>query len=172
MPYEWAICVTKRREVTFFDRMSTAALWVVLVSCITFLLQCVGCSQSLTPEEQVRAELSRLVQAVTKQDIQILQNALTTDFRGNQLVTKNQMVGLAYTYFQQNRTVTATTIQVTVVVHNDQARTLFKVMLTGSEDVLPQRLRWLEVTLNWVKVEEQWKIQSAVWRDVGAAETR
>lgn len=168
MAYEWAISVTKRRVVTIFGRVSAGFYAAAIVSCITFSLAVMACSRTASPEEQVRIQLNRLVQAAADRDIAVLQDGLTMDFRGNQTLAKKQLVTLIATYLQQNRSVTVTTMNITIRLDNDRVISQFKLLLTGSDDVLPDRLRWLEVTLNWVNIENSWRIQSALWRDVGS----
>jgi len=107
-----------------------------------------------------------MARAASAKDSNAILRNLTEDFVGNQSLRHGQMHALMYSYFQQNKFITITMTDTQITVQDPQAQSQFKLLLTGSEQILPERLRWLQVNLVWIKVAGEWRIKEAGWRDV------
>ncbi len=135
---------------------------------ITICMTLSGCFAPSDEASRVRAAMSAMSKAAEHKDSRVLMAYLSADFVAQQAWRKPQMLGLVYGYFQQYPVITVTLMDMTVSVQGDTAESHCKLLLTGSEQVLPERLRWLELELHWVKVASEWKIRTAQWRDVGS----
>lgn len=142
-----------------------------IVLCITFCLGFISCSAPPDEASQIRANLSAMAKAAEHKDSRELLTYLTADFVAHQGWRKPQMFGIVYGYFQQNPVITVTLMDTEVSVQGDSARSHGRLLLTGGEQVLPERMRWLDVELNWVRRDSQWKIHKATWHNVGSEST-
>ncbi|MBI3562777.1 MAG: nuclear transport factor 2 family protein [Gammaproteobacteria bacterium] len=129
----------------------------------------VGCSPALEDDShRIRQRLEAIQQLAKKKDSAALLGFLTEDFTGNQYLAKSQMQGLMTAYFWQNPVITITLSEVEITVTAEQISGDFKLLLTGGEGVVPDRLRWLSVKTQWVKLNGRWLIRRAQWQDVGS----
>lgn len=125
-----------------------------------------GCSQPPTDAELIAAQLQVMAKAASTKDSKIILRYLTEDFIGNQSLPRSQMHALLYSYFQRNNSITVAMTDTHITVQDQQAECAFKLLLTGSDKILPERLRWLQINLVWRKTQEGWQISAANWRDV------
>ena len=130
--------------------------------------QLMACSQPPTEAEVIAAQLQIMAKAVSAKESKPVLRYLTEDFVGNQSLRRNQMHALMYSYFQQNKSITVTVTDRHITVQDQHAASDFKLLLTGSDQLLPERLRWLQVNLSWVKTQDGWQIDKASWQDVSS----
>ncbi len=144
------------------NRPLSNVYWVTLY----LLVLLTACSSPPSDADLITSQLHDMAKAAAVKDSKVILRNLTEDFVGNQSLRRSQMHALMYSYFQRNKVITVTMTDIHITVQDQQAEGALKLILTGSDQIVPERLRWLQVDLSWRKTQDGWQINAASWRDV------
>lgn len=123
-----------------------------------------GCARD-DPEQQVRAQLTRLQAAIDARDAGDVHALLAEDFVGNEGMDQRAARQLAAATFLRYRDVGARFGPVTVELRGSRDATArFTVLATGgSGGLLPEQGQVFDVQTGWRLVDGQWQLLSAQW---------
>jgi hypothetical protein len=135
--------------------------WLALAAC----LFAAGCTRQ-SPEQQVRARIVALQQAIDARDAGDVDAMLADDFIGNEGIDKRGARQLAAGMFLRYRDVSAKLGPATVELRGERdAVARFGVLATaGSGGLLPDDGQIYEVETGWREVDGEWMLRNAEWK--------
>jgi hypothetical protein len=137
------------------------AAWLSLAACLALA----ACARP-TPEQQVRARIVALQQAIDARDPGDVEAMLADDFIGNEGLDRRGARQLAAGMFLRYRDVSAKLGPATVELRGQRdAVARFGVLATaGSGGLLPENGQVYEVETGWRMVDGEWMLRSAEWK--------
>jgi hypothetical protein len=133
---------------------------------VAFLLS--GCGAPPPDEEQIRARIDGMVEALAERNGRRVLAPLAEDFtaetwdmdrRGMRLLLEREM--------RAHQRLAARVYDLSVEIHEgSRASAEFQVILTGGSGLIPQRGRWYKVRTGWRLDGSDWMLISASWEDV------
>jgi hypothetical protein len=137
------------------------AAWLSLAACLALA----ACARP-TPEQQVRARIVALQQAIDARDPGDVEAMLADDFIGNEGLDRRGARQLAAGMFLRYRDVSAKLGPATVELRGQRdAVARFGVLATaGSGGLLPENGQVYEVETGWRLVDGEWMLRSAEWK--------
>lgn len=134
----------------------------------TILLALVACGPSTPDEEQIRAELRGMADALAESDVRGVLAPLADDFSG---VTWNMDQRAARLMLQRElrarEQLRARLFDIEVEMRGEgRAMASFQVVLTGGSGLIPETGRWYRVDSGWRRDGNDWKMVSAEWEPV------
>jgi hypothetical protein len=137
------------------------AAWLSLAACLALA----ACARP-TPEQQVRARIVALQQAIDAREPGDVEAMLADDFIGNEGLDRRGARQLAAGMFLRYRDVSAKLGPATVELRGQRdAVARFGVLATaGSGGLLPENGQVYEVETGWRLVDGEWMLRSAEWK--------
>jgi ketosteroid isomerase-like protein len=135
---------------------------------VGLLLLLVGCGPGTPDEEQIRAELRNMAEALAESDVRGVLAPLADDFSG---VTWDLDQRAARLLLQRElrarEQLRARIFDIDVEMRGEsRAVAEFQVVLTGGSGLIPETGRWYRVQSGWRRDGNDWKMVSAEWEPV------
>ena len=131
-----------------------------------FLPLLFACSKPLPDEKQIAAAIEQLQQATEKKQLRTVMQFFSDDFRGRHQMNKAALQARVYMHFRQNPRVTVYVSNVDIQMNKDQATVSCHLLVTGSQDVMPDKGRLYRIESAWRKDKGTWRIFKADWKDI------
>jgi len=127
---------------------------------------CLGsCSEKVPDETRIRQRIDAMSTATGKKDLSAVLEPVHESFLGNEHIRKINLRGLLVLHFQRHKNVHVFVNDVEVVLRGGTAEVTCNVLLAGRSSMLPEEGRVLRVTSQWQKIDDDWLVVSASWRD-------
>ena len=124
-----------------------------------------GCSEPIPDETRIRQRIAEMSTATGAKELAAVMEPIHEDFLGNERIRKANLKGLVLIHFQRHRKVHVFVNDVDVVLKGEEAEVTCNVILAGRNELLPEQGRVLRVTSQWKKIDDDWFVVSASWRD-------
>lgn len=121
-----------------------------------------ACSQP-TAEQQVREQLGLMITAIEAQDLGDFMDGIHPSFEGSHQTDWRKLRGLIFFQLQRNRSISVYQWDADITVSDEQATVSIKIVVIGSNKVLPERGRLYNIESNWIKSDAQWRVKNANW---------
>ncbi|HZH44531.1 MAG TPA: nuclear transport factor 2 family protein [Lysobacter sp.] len=130
---------------------------------LAVLLLTVGACRRESAEQALRAQVTRVEQAVQAREPAVLREALADDFVGNDGLDREGAVRMAQLSFLRYRDVGVALGPMTVEVRGERASVRFSAVLTGGDGLLPRAGQAYDVVTGWRFEDGEWRLVSAEW---------
>lgn len=150
--------VTAMRAITFRRRC--------LVFCL-LILPALSCTTQTGPEEAIRANINAVQQAVEDKDTGEVLDFVTEQFLGNGRIDKQGLRALMLAYYlrHKNINVVVTRMDIEVSPYDPySAKMQGAVVLTGTDHLLPENGRLVNVSGEWQKYGDDWLLARLDWQ--------
>ena len=134
-----------------------------LVACVVTML--VACSRT-TDEQAIRQALDDMTQAIEMKEPARLLDYVAMNFRGPESMGRGDVRRMMAYQFTRNENIKLFMTGLSIEVKGQQAHARFHATLTGALGLLPERLQYYAVDLEWWKDKKQWSVISADWQPV------
>ena len=124
-----------------------------------------GCSEPVPDETRIRQRIDAMSTATGEKALSAVMEPIHEDFLGNERIRKANLKGLVLLHFQRHRKVHVFVNDVDVLLKGEEAEVTCNVILAGRNELLPEQGRVLRVTSQWKKIDDDWFVVSASWRD-------
>lgn len=124
-----------------------------------------ACSEPIPGETRIRQRIDAMSAATGNKDLSAVMAPVHDDFLGNERIRKANLKGLTIVHFQRHKNVHVFVNDIEVVLTGDTAEVTCNVVLAGRSSMLPEEGRVLRVTSQWKKLDDDWFVVSASWRD-------
>jgi len=122
-----------------------------------------GCHRPL-PEQQLRATLDTLEDAIERRDAGDVRAVLADDFVGPEGLDREGAIRLAQAAFLRHASVGVAPGPLDVALKGDHATVRFGAALTGGPaSGLPDAARLYDVETGWRLEDDEWRLTSATW---------
>lgn len=132
--------------------------------CLSTLLW-FGCSKPLPDEVRIRQYIEQMSVATRDKDLSGVMAPIHENFLGNERIRKANLKGLVLIHFQRHKNVHVFVHDVEIAVSGLNAVVTCNVILAGRNELLPEQGRVLKLTSQWQKMDDDWLVVSASWRD-------
>jgi hypothetical protein len=143
--------------------MKNRFLTISLLAIMATML--VACSRS-SDESQIRTAIDEMAQAIENRQPKQLLTHLAPSFQGQESIDRDGVRGMMAAQFVRNENIKVFLSGVRIAVNGQLATARFKATLTGAQGVLPERLQYVDVELEWWKDKKQWSVVRATWQPV------
>lgn len=137
-------------------------------TCLFLLLSPIlfACSEPPSDEKLIASAIEQLQQAAEKKQLRSVMQYFTDDFQGKRQMNKAALRARIYFHFRHNPRVTVYVSNVDIQLDENQAQVSCHLLVTGSQDVMPDKGRLYLVTSSWRKEKSEWRIFQAEWEDI------
>lgn len=129
------------------------------------MLVTVSCSEPVDDEARIRQRIDDMVKATEAKELGDVMAPVHQDFLGNERIRKANLKGLVFMHMRRHKNVHVFVNNLEVVLKGAEAEVTCNVVLAGRNQTLPEQARVLQVTSIWKKIEDDWFVVSASWRD-------
>ncbi len=133
---------------------------LITLSSLTFL----SCDKT-SELSKLKQKINVLVDAVEKHQKKNIANVLAQDFLTGKNLNKLQFLFYIDYQFKRNKNISISIIDREVRFNEKNADVIFKVLLLGSNDWLPERGQIYNVTSRWKKEKGDWVISRLRWQE-------
>lgn len=135
----------------------------VVVSLVLALIS--GCSEPVDDELRIRQRVDAMVKATEAKELGEVMRPVHKDFLGNKRIRKANLRGLVLLHSRQHKNLHVFVNQLEVQLGGTQAEVVCNVVLAGRSQTLPEQARVLQVRSTWHKIDDDWFVMSASWKD-------
>ena len=133
---------------------------------ITFSLGLSSCQQDTVDDKSlIQQRLQQMAKAVENRQVSLFLEGLHADFLGQGKLRKANLAGLLHLYFRQHQTISVSLTDIEIQLEDTQATVTLVAQLHGQGGWLGQGRR-LQIQSRWQKVDGEWKIERARWRQI------
>ncbi|MCK4865709.1 MAG: hypothetical protein KAT06_09855 [Gammaproteobacteria bacterium] len=132
---------------------------LIILSSLTFL----SCDKT-SALSKLNQKINVLVNAVEKHQVENIANVLAQDFLTDKALNKPQFLFYIDYQFKRNKNISISILDKEVRFNEKNADVIFKVLLLGSNDWLPERGQIYNVTSRWKKEKGDWVISRLRWQ--------
>ena len=155
---------TSEQNISSFGaKFNIWALTQYVLILMTFLA--VGCSEPVDDEVRIRQRVDDMVKATETKELGDVMEPVHKDFLGNKRIRKANLKGLVLLHFRRHKNVHVFVNDLEVVLMQGEAEVTCNMVLAGRNQTLPEQARVLQVKSMWEKIEDDWFVVSASWRD-------
>lgn len=137
------------------------ACLIILLSPVLF-----ACSKPQSDEKQIASAIEQMQQVAEQKQLRPVMQYFTHDFQGKRQMNKAALQARIYFHFRQNPRVKVYVSNVDIQLDESQARVSCHLLVTGSQDVMPDKGRLYRVESSWRKDKGEWRIFQADWEDI------
>jgi len=139
----------------------------VLIGLLASLLLLSACSEPIDDEVRIRQRVAEMVTATEAKELGDVMEPVHEDFLGNKSIRKANLRGLVLLHFRRNKNVHVFVNDLEVILNSnhDEAEVTCDVVMAGRNKTLPEIARVLQVTSVWKKIDDDWLVVSASWKD-------
>lgn len=131
------------------------------------ILPMLSCSSKTGPEEAIRANINAIAQAVEDKDTGEVLDYVTEQFLGNGRMDKQDLKGLILAYYLRHKKVNVVVTRMDIEVNEYDpysAKMQGAVLLTGTDRLLPENGRMVNVSGEWQKRGDDWLLARLDWQ--------
>lgn len=144
------------------------ACWLGLLLSTGLIL--VGCSEPVDDELRIRQRIAEMEAATEAKQLGDVMEPVQKDFLGNKRIRKVNLKALVLLHFRRNKNVHVYINDLEVVLQGAEAdvreaKVTCNVVMAGRNQTLPDHARVLQVSSIWKKIEGDWFVVSASWKD-------
>ena len=132
---------------------------LITLSSLTFL----SCDKT-SELSKLKQKINVLVDAIEKHQMKNIANVLAQDFLTDKNLNKPQFLFYIDYQFKRNKNISISILDKEVRFNEKNADVIFKVLLLGSNDWLPERGQIYNVTSRWKKEKGDWVISRLRWQ--------
>jgi hypothetical protein len=129
----------------------------------------IACSEPPNHEAAIRARIDSMIAAAEAKNMNELMQPLHADFLGNGRIRKANLQGMLIIHFRRNKNVhvlvNPVEVQFEQAEEPSQAMVICHVVLAGRNQTLPEHGRVLRVESHWQRINDEWVVMSAKWKD-------
>ena len=129
------------------------------------LLLVTACSEPIPDEVRIRQRIEAMAQATVDKDLDAAIEPVHEDFLGNSYMRKINLKSMLRVSFYRYEKLHAIVQGIEVSVNGEEAEVKCNVVLAGGQEFIPERGKVLRVKSKWQKIEGDWFVVSASWRD-------
>lgn len=108
-------------------------------------------------------KIDELVDAVESHKLEDIKDILSNDFMTAKNLNKMQFMLFANYHFKRNKSISISVMDKEIRLNEKNADVIFKILLLGSNDWLPERGQIYTVTSRWKKEKEDWVMSRLRW---------
>ncbi len=132
---------------------------LITLSSLTFL----SCDKT-SELGKLKQKINMLVDTIEKHQIKNMANILAQDFLTDKNSNKSQFLFFVDYQFKRNKNISISVLDKEVRFNEKNADVIFKVLLLGSNDWLPERGQIYNVTSRWKIEKGSWVISRLRWQ--------
>lgn len=134
-------------------------------SCLVLLLSVLlfACSEPLPDEKQLRLAIQKMQQASDEKQLSPLMAHFADSFQGRHGMRKRDLQARIFFHFRINPRVRVFVSNTDIQVNGGQARVSCHLLVTGSQQTVPDRGRFYRVESDWQKQGDTWRVMKADW---------
>lgn len=150
-----------------------ASCWLGLLLSAGLLLS--GCSEPVGDEARIRQRIAEMESATEAKQLGDVMQPVHKGFLGNKRIRKVNLKALILLHFRRNKNVHVyiNDLEVVLMASNTdvsktdvrEAKVTCNVVMAGRNQTLPEHARVLQVTSVWKKIDDDWFVVSASWKD-------
>lgn len=154
--------------VASFNRMHLTIFFMWFFVGLALLLT--ACSEPVDDEVRIRQRVAEMVSAAEAKELGDVLEPVHEDFLGNKRIRRVNLKGLVLLHFRRNKNVHVFVNDLEVELKGGEAnvreaKVTCNVVMAGRNQTLPEHARVLQVTSVWKKIEDDWFVVSASWKD-------
>lgn len=137
----------------------------ILVFCL-LTLPALSCTMETGPEDAIRANIDAIQQAVEDKDTGEVLDFVTEQFLGNGRIDKRGLRGLMLAYYLRHKKINVVVTRMDIEVNPYDpysAKMQGTVVLTGTDHLLPENGRLVNVSGEWQKYGDDWQLARLDW---------
>ena len=131
---------------------------LITLSSLTFL----SCDKT-SELSKLKQKINVLVDAIEKHQIKNIDNVLAQDFLTDKNLNKPQFLFFVDYQFKRNKNISISVLDKEIRFNEKNADVIFKVLLLGSNNWLPERGQIYNVTSRWKKEKGDWVMSRLRW---------
>lgn len=139
--------------------MNNKILYLVITLSSLILFSCDKTSEL----SQLNQKINGLVDAVERHDKKDIGDILSGDFLTAKNLNKIQFLLFVNYHFQRNKSISISIMDKEIRLNKKYADVIFKVLLLGSNEWLPERGQIYKVTSRWKKEKGVWVMSRLRW---------
>ena len=143
--------------------MKTPASRIILPYLLILWLP--ACSQPLPEEKQLALTLERMEQAADNKQLTELMAYFHASFLGRKNMRKQELQSRVYFHFRTNPKVRVYLSNIVIKVEGADAEVSCHLLVTGSQQQIPDRGRLYRISSSWKKFADKWLVVAADWED-------
>lgn len=131
------------------------------------ILPILSCTTKTGPQEAILANIKAIQQAVEDKDTGEVLDFVTEQFLGNGRVDKQGLRGLMLAYYLRHKKINVVVTRMDIEVSEYDpysAKMLGSVVLTGTDHLLPEDGRMVNVSGEWQKYGDDWLLARLDWQ--------
>ncbi|HEX7026354.1 MAG TPA: hypothetical protein VF268_03875 [Gammaproteobacteria bacterium] len=132
------------------------------------VLPIIACSPEETgPEAAILANIKAIAQAVENKDTGEVLDYVTEQFLGNDRLDKRELQGLMLAYYLRHKKINVVVTRMDIEVSEYDpysAKMRGSVLLTGTDRLLPENGRLINVSGEWQKYGDDWLLARLDWQ--------
>ena len=155
-----------------------SSYWLGLLLAAGFVL--IGCSEPVDDEVRIRQRITEMENATEAKQLGDVMQPVDKDFLGNEIIRKVNLKALILLHFRRSKNVHVYINDLEVVLLSGEpeakdldgseakiteAKVTCNVVMAGRNKTLPEQARVLQVVSIWKKIEGDWFVASASWKD-------
>jgi len=146
--------------------MNLVCCWLGLLLSAGLLL--IGCSEPVDDAVLIRQRVAEMETATEAKQLGDVMQPVHKDFLGNKRIRKANLKALVLLHFRRNKNVHVYINDLEVILQDaevGEAIVTCNVVMAGRNQTLPEHARVLQVSSIWKKIEGDWFVVSASWKD-------
>lgn len=148
------------------NRTDIHTAWYRACLCLLASLLLFACSKPHSDEQQIASAIEQLQQATEQKQLGKVMQHFSDAFLGNRYLKKAALQARIYFHFRHNRRIKVYVSNIDIHLDEQQARVSCHLLLTGSQDIMPDKGRLYRIESGWRKDKGKWRIFQADWQDV------
>ena len=140
--------------------MSKHGIILSLLVALTLLIS--ACSRP-PDEKQIHEAITEMRDGIEQRQRKAVLKYLAADFKAQQSKSAKDINRLMLFYFRQNRNITVYLSNEAIKVVGTRAEVTLTALLTGAENLLPQRASSYAVQMRWNKLDGEWLLSRINW---------
>ncbi len=148
----------KRKDVSVIG-------FLKILTAILLLIMVVSACSEKTVEQQIESQIVAMQQAISDKSLKDFMTHFAHDFMGNKMVTRQQLKQQIFFHFRRNRNIETYKVRAEVLLEQETVRAKIFVIVSGSNNKLPERGRVYTINSTWEQRDNSWVIITADWKD-------
>jgi hypothetical protein len=136
-----------------------------LLFSIILIFVIISCTQT-SSEQQISSQITKMQDALIDKSLPDFMQFFSSDFMGNNKISRGELRQLIFFHFQRNRSIQSYKWQADISVIGQLAEVELYIILSGSNKNLPERGKVYTIKSSWIKIKDNWIINSANWKDI------
>ena len=142
----------------------TATLCLSIRLGVLLILVSLSSACSRPPDEQqIHEAIEQIRDAIENRQSRAVLEHLSEDFKAQQTKTNRDIRGMMLFYFRQNRNISVYLTDESIRVTGTRADVTINALVTGAENLLPQRAQTYAVRMRWNKQDGDWQLSLLDW---------